>query len=74
MKEELKTVIKRLKSLPLDIQVEYANKINAHLNQVDELREEIQHGLDSGEPTIFDLEEFKTEARGRLKSRQNASG
>ena len=72
MEKELETAVRRLSNLPSGTQVEYANKINTHLNALDELREEIQKGLDSGEPITFDVATFKKEARQRIKSRQNA--
>ncbi len=72
MEQELKTAIKRLENLPPDLQKDYGDKINTSLNSFEDLRAEIQKGLDSGSKP-FDLEAFKAEARKRTKARQNAT-
>lgn len=38
--------------------------------RVEELRREIQTGIDSGEPTSLDIEEIKANGRQRLTARQ----
>lgn len=71
MVEELKTAIKRLESLPPDLQKDFGDKINTHLNSLEDLRAEIQKGLNSGSKP-FDAEEIKRKGRERLKARQHA--
>lgn len=73
MVEELKTAIKRLESLPPDLQKDYGEKINTQLNSLEDLRAEIQKGLNSGNPTPLDIEDIKRRGRERMKARQNGN-
>ncbi len=45
-----------------------------HAMRLEELRAEIQKGLDSGEPTPLDFEAIKKRGRERLSARQRESG
>ncbi len=68
----METAIRRLESLPPEAAKPYAEKINRDLTALDDLRAEIQAGLDSGFK-VFGAEDFKQEARERLKAKQNGN-
>ena len=72
MIKEMETAIKRLESLPPEAAKSYAERINRDLTELEDLRAEIQTGLDSGFE-VFDVKDFKREARERLKAKQNVN-
>ena len=53
----------RLQALPEEAQGELASRLNAYLNQLDELRAEIQAGIDSGNDGPLNVREIIEAAR-----------
>ena len=72
MIKEMEAAIKRLESLPPDEQKPYADQINQHFNELEDLRQSIADSLASGEPIPFEPEKIKAEARRRYQARNNA--
>ena len=58
MNEEMITAINRLQTLPPTDQERLAPRINDYINKLENLREAIQMGIDSGPAKPFNIEDI----------------
>ena len=63
----VKKAMSKLSELPQPMQESVAKKLLANIEKWQALRNDVLAGFASGPPTPFDLEEFKKEARRRLR-------
>lgn len=74
MTQQLQTAIERLKALPEDAQDELGERLNRYLNRLEELRELIQEGLDSGPARPADEVFSRLEAKYQVMQPQRGQG
>jgi antitoxin ParD1/3/4 len=74
MTQQLQTAIERLKALPEDAQDEVGERLNRYLNRLEELRELIQEGLESGPTRPADEVFSRLEAKYQEMQLQRGQG
>jgi len=70
MKPEMTTAISRLQELPEGDQSHIGAQINAYLNKLENLREMVREGLDSGPATPLDMDDIIRRGHERLAAMQ----
>jgi len=73
MTQDLKAAIVRLQALPEEDQAYIAAQINDYLTKLENLREMVREGLESGPATPLDMDAIIRRGRERLAARQSGS-
>ena len=72
MTHEMEAAVSRLQTLPEGAQGELAPHLNASLNKLNELRAEIQSGIESGNAGPLDMREIIEAARQERDAEQTS--
>jgi len=73
MTQEMQTAVERLQRLPETDQVRIGDQINAYLNKLENVRQMVKEGLESGPPTILDTDDIIRRGHERLAEIKQAA-